>query len=166
MLLAQIIGFLALSLVILTFQSNKRKTMQHLKIIASGLFFLHFALLGAWTGATMNIITAIRSYIFKDRFSKSWAGKTLWLYFFIIIFIIAGIFTWEGYRSLLPIVGMIIGTIAFWMKSPRQIRLLILFSSPCWLIYNLLVHSYAGIITEIVTLSSVIISMARFSQKA
>ena len=165
MILAQVFGFLALSLVILTFQSNNRNTMQYLKIAASGLFFLHFALLGAWTGAVMNIITALRSYIFKERFTQAWAGKKIWLYLFIIIFTVAGILTWEGYRSLLPIIGMIFGTIAFWMKSPRQIRIMVLFASPCWIAYNLIVHSYPGLLTEILTISTVIIAMIRFNQK-
>lgn len=156
------IGFVAFILLLLVFQTNKRRNMLYLKIAASALYALHFGLLGAWTGSAMNVIGVGRNYVFQQRTEKRWADKRYWLYLFIAIFAISGFFTWEGYHSLLPILGMTAGSIGFWMKNPKNTRLLILIASPAWLIYNLIVGSYPGIITEIFLITSVLVGILRF----
>ena len=81
---------------------------------------------------------------------------------FIIIFIAVGLYTWEDYYSIFPIFSMVLGTITFWLKSTKLIRFLTLAMSPSWLIYNIIIVSYPGIMTEIFVTTSIIIGIIRF----
>jgi hypothetical protein len=84
------------------------------------------------------------------------------LLFFVIVSTIAGILTWEAWYSFLPSVAMILTTISYWLKSETKIRLVTFPSSPCWLVYNIIVGSVAGIVTECIVMSSLIIAIIRY----
>lgn len=161
-IIGQSIGFIALIISIFIFQKNKRTTMLYILMTSSFLFMVHYLLLGAVTGAAMNLISTIRNYIFSKKDKCSWANSSLWLYFFIGVFIISGLITWEGYISILPIIGMISGSISFWISDPRKIRLVALIAPPLWFTYNFLSHSYSGMIAEILNVTSITIGIIRF----
>ena len=163
--LTQLIGFIALILLIIVFQREKRSHMLILKILSSIFYGIHFALLGAWTGSAMNVVAAARSYVFKQRTEKKWADNKAWLFAFLILIIVSGIFTWGGYYSLLPMIGTSISTAAFWMKKPRLIRLLCLIGPPFWLVYNIIVQSIAGMVTELLVVISILVGILRFDGK-
>jgi len=57
---------------------------------------------------------------------------------------------------------MILSTVGFWVKNPKYTRLIYLPSSPCWLIYNVVNLSIAGVLTEIFASSSLLIAIFRF----
>lgn len=158
---AQALGFVGLSLAIISFQKNDNKGIVFFQLLASMTFAFHFTLLGAYTGACMNILGAFRNVVYYNR-DKEWANKKVWLYLFIGLYIIAGVLTWKNLYSILPIIGMILSTVGFWVKNPKYTRLIYLPSSPCWLIYNVVNLSYAGVLTEIFASSSLLIAIFRF----
>jgi len=156
----QTIGFVGLLFSIISFQKKDRKGIIFFQILASSAYFLHYFLLGAVTGSLMNLLGAVRNCIFYNN-DKGWANKIFWLYFFIGIYIICALFTWENSYSLLPLIGMIAGTVSFWVKNPKYTRLITLISRPCWFIYNLVSGSIPGTITEAFSIASVIIGIIR-----
>ena len=96
------------------------------------------------------------------KIKKKWASKIFWLYNFIVLFWVTGFLSWEGYISLLPTVGMTIISFALWNKNEKKVRKLSLFARPFWFTYVLISKSYAGIITEILLLISIIIGIIRY----
>jgi hypothetical protein len=50
----------------------------------------------------------------------------------------------------------------YWTNNAQKIRLSQLFGSPCILLYDVLVHSLAGAMSESFTLVSIIVSIFRF----
>ena len=75
-------------------------------------------------------------------------------------------FTWAGWISLLPVVANIAATIGGYTHNPRKIRLTaMLVNSPLWIVYDIIVGSWAGILDEVVTELSVIISIIRYGWK-
>lgn len=161
-IIAQLVGFIALAFSITVFQKNKRRLMLLLQMSSAFLFAIHFALLGAWTGSAMNFVNTLRSYIFANKGNKYWANNKVWVLVFILLFSIFTLITWQGWISLLPLIAMISGTIAFWLDNPRHIRLLSLISPPAWFIYNLTFNSYPGMIIEVLLFLSIIIGIFRF----
>src|SRR3989338_4435143 len=161
-LIAQGIGFLALLFVLLSFQKNKRYLILLFMLVAQILFTIHFGLLGAWTGAAMNGIAGLRTYIFNQRETKTCSNNQFWLYLFVVLFWVFGIVTWNGYYSILPILAMTIDSSAVWNKKTQYIRLLMLIPRPLWFLYNYTVVSYAGMITEIFVLFSILVGIIRF----
>ena len=156
------IGFFALLFIILSFQNNKRYSILFFLWIAQVLFAIHFGFLGAWTAVAMNGIGAARTYIFNLRNTKKWADNKLWIYSFLISFWISGAIVWEDYYSLLAIIAMTIETVGLWMRNPTQIRVINLFPLPLWFLYNLMVNSYAGMVTEILILFSIFLAIIRY----
>jgi hypothetical protein len=162
LLVAQVIGFVAMGFALFVFQVNKRKTMLKLQTVAASLFTVHFYMIGAPTGAALNFIGIARNYSFYRFKSRSWLIPTA----FIAAFILVGVLTWQGPLSLMPMIAMTTGTIAFWQSGTAAIRLLALVAPPLWFTYNYLSGSYAGMITEVVYLSSNLIGIYRFDVKA
>ncbi len=159
--IAQAVGCLGMVLAFISFQKGNREGIIFFQIMASTVFTLHFTLLGAYTGAVLNLLGILRNVVFLHR-EKSWANKKIWLYLFLALFIIAGIITYKNIFSLFPMLGMCIASVALWMRNSRHTRFIVIFSSPCWLIYNIVNSSYPGILTESFVLISLSISIIRF----
>lgn len=166
-IITQAIGFGGAALNFFSFQQNKRSRIIGFQIGAALLFITHYIFLGltsgadAFTGAALNFIGLSRSVVFINN-NKKWAKSPVWLVFFIIVSIVAGVLTWESWYSFLPPMAMILTTISYWMKDETKIRLITFPSSPCWLIYNVITGSVAGIVTECVVMSSLIIAIIRY----
>lgn len=163
--IAQIIGFIALVLLVIVFQKNNRKTMLRLMMVAALLFSVHFYLLGALTGAAINLLNVFRSFVFEHRNDKKWAKHQWWLYVFLAAIIAIGIKTWAGYYSMFVIIASGSQTIAFWSKNTRKIRFIALIPPPFWFAYNLIVGSAPGMITEAMILGSLLVGIYRFDIK-
>lgn len=159
--IAQGVGFLGMLLAFISFQQNDNKQILKFQTFAALTFMVHFFMLGALTGAVMNILGATRNIIFYHR-DKAWANKKLWLYLFVCLFAISGVLTWNNVYSILPVFGMMIATVGLWVKNPKLTRLFIFPSSPCWLIYNVISGSVAGVLTESFVLTSLTIAFIRF----
>lgn len=159
---AQGVGYLALLFVILSFQKNKRTTLLLVMLTGLLLFTVHYALIGAWTGSLMNLIEAGMVFIAYKKETKAWAQRVFWLYFFIGLYVISGVFTVKGWIDVLPVLAQAFGAVAVWQTSARAIRFLMLAPRPLWFIYNLAVGSQAGVVAEVLITTSVVIGIVRF----
>ena len=160
-IVAMAIGFCGTIMLFLMFQQNDRKRILVFQIFGTSFFCIHFLLLGAYTGATLNAIAVIRAVIYFHRDKKIF-GKKIWLWLFICISAAAGVLTWEGYISILPTIAMIIGSVSVWVKKPRSIRILSIIPSPMWMTYNIINISVPGMITEVFVMTSIAISIIRY----
>ena len=76
------------------------------------------------------------------------------------------IITWNGWLSVLPVTANIAATIGGYTHNPRKIRIAGMFiNSPLWIIYDIIVGSWAGILDEVVSEASMIISIIRYGWK-
>lgn len=178
----QVIGFIALGINILSVQFNKYRTIIILKTIASLLFVIQYIFLGAYTGMVMDIIGSIRNVIFTYNDKNDKPNKPYIIIFSILTAVLGTaiiIFTWDIGKivwtkdiqiatllmvivSILSIVAKLISTISYGLKSPHKMRLLNLPSCACWLVYNLVVFSIGGFISEIMTMTSILVAEFRF----
>lgn len=160
--ITQIIGLLGLLFIIISFQKDKKSFTLINHIFGSLSFVIHFILLNAWTGAAVNIVSAGRAYVFHIKESNKLLNKRIIMYLFILFFWIAGYLTWQSYLSLLPVISLTITSFALWSKKTKHMRLLFLAGRPTWIIYNFLVGSYAGLLTEAFIVTSLGIAIIRF----
>ena len=161
-IIANIIGFAAMAISILSFQQHTRSKILLFQIVSTLLFVIQFLMLGGITGMALNAVACVRTVIYYFREEKTWAGKPFWPYLFMLISVGVTFLTWEGVMSLLPMIGLITTSVSTWIRKPLFIRLLNLPSSVSWIVYNALVNSYAGICTEIFAIISVAIGLLRF----
>lgn len=74
--------------------------------------------------------------------------------------------TWCGWISILPVIANIASTVGGYTKNPQKVRIAGMFiNSPLWIIYNIIVGSWAGILDEIVSEVSMAVSIIRFGWK-
>lgn len=158
--IAQILGIIALSFAVVSYQQKTHKRILVFQLLANTTFCIHFIMLGAVTGGILNAVAATRAIIFVNK-GKKWAENKIWLWVFCAVSIIVGILTWKDLYSILPILGMLCTTAALWIKTPKYVRLVSFPSSPLWLVYNAVNNSFAGAITEIITMCSIIIAIIR-----
>lgn len=160
-LFLQSLGILGLCFGVLSFQSNKSKNIVKLKLLNDFIFSIQYILLGAITGAVMNVISCFRNLIYINcgRKNKNTYG---WMVFFSIIMLITGALTWNSKFSLLAISGKIISTVSYGLKDAKKVRLLTLPSSIEWLIYDSYYHSFGGVINQLLIILSILISITRY----
>ena len=75
-------------------------------------------------------------------------------------------FILSGWWLLLPVIANIAATIGGYTYNARKIRIVgMLINSPLWIVYDIAVGSWAGILDEIVSEASMLISILRYGWK-
>lgn len=163
--IAQIIGFCAMATAIISFQQKKRTHIMIFQLICTGLWSLHFFVLGNMPGCALNGIMTVRCVIYYFKETQKWAQHKIWLVLFLIAGITAGALTWDSLWSILPLIGTIISTVALWLSKPKHIRLLTIPVAVVWFVYNVHSLSYPGMCNEVFALVSILTAMWRLDRR-
>lgn len=164
-LLPQIIGLSAVATFLLSYQQKKRNNIIILNTISRCLYILQYLLLGAFSGAVLDILGAISSVIAGQKHTSFIRKhtKAVFITINICILIAGGIIALinKSLLDLLPIAGVLLHTSAFWISSEKTIRRVSLLGSPFWFVYNFLSRAYGSAIGDILTICSILIAMLR-----
>lgn len=144
-----------------SFQNNKHNNIVLMKVCTDLMFTLQYLLLGAYSGAVMDMVGIVRNLILM-RAANDRKKQIIATLVFVFILTGAGILTWAGPVSLLAIIGKIFTTVAFGFRNPKILRALTIPSCILWAIYDALTGSFAGVLYEMLGLISIIIAYVRF----
>lgn len=159
--MVQVLGIIGIIASVISFQSDNHKKILVFRTLNEFFFGIQYVLLGAYTGAAMNFCGCIRNMVFS-RLVENGRSTTAPRIVFCGIFTAAGLFTWDGAKSILIIFAKGMSTLAYGSNRTRSIRILIFTTSVCWLVYNMCVKSYTGALCESFTLCSIISGFIRF----
>lgn len=155
----------------LTYNVRKRKSILIFNMIASSSVLIGFALLRAYSGMAMAIITIIRTIIFMidDKINgqtKDMKAKD-WIIFFVVsaMCLVCATFTYENMWSMLSIFATILYSFSVCQKNMFVYRVLGIPTSVAWIIYNIYVKSIVGAVLETVLLLVEIIGVVRFRKE-
>ena len=151
---AQIIGVVAVAVSCIIFLGRKRRTILLCKFTADVLWFCHYFLIGAYSGAALNVLALGRESIFYNK-EKKWASHRFWLYLIMALTIASCILTWEGPISLLPMIGSCCAVVSFWCTKPIHIRLMAIPAQVLWLIYGTIHFSLPSFICNTMALITI-----------
>jgi len=159
-LAAQIIGFLGTIIIVIGMQQKKYKNIVICKIGNEFFSAVHYLLLGGYTGMLANLASCLTNgcYYFRIKKGKSTLPFQI---AFAAMFVAIGLLSWHGPISICVVLAKLISSVALGIKNPRTIRFLNLISNPCWLIYNIYMGSIAGILTDSLVITSVVIAVIR-----
>lgn len=184
----QAIGFVAIAMNILSVQFNTHFKIMLFKSLGSFLFALQYLLLGAYTGLVMDLVGVIRNFVFAFNVKKNKSNKW-WIVIFCLITAFAGIATiiltwnktlntlskWSSnpskimalavFISIISVVAKLGSTIGYGFKSPHAIRMINLPTFVMWICYNVIVFSLAGIVSDSMSIGSIIIAELRYREK-
>lgn len=162
-IIANIIGIAAVVLCVLCYQLKTRKRIIFFNASSRVLYVLQYILLGAFEGALLDIVALLVSLL-AQRKDRGWmkthpkltvAGANL--------FVVAmGMLLYKNLFSLLPIIGVLFETGAFWLDKEKQIRFVSFFSAPFWLAYNLIFAAYGSAIGNVLMMISIGIAIVRY----
>lgn len=133
---AQVIGVLAVAVSCVIFLGRKRQHILLAKFTADVLWFLHYFMIGAYSGAALNVLAIGRESVFMNK-EKKWASSKFWLVLFLCLTVGSCLLTWEGPISLLPMIGSCSAVVSFWCTKPIHIRLMAIPAQVLWLIYGI-----------------------------
>ncbi len=158
------IGIIGTILYFLSFQCKSNRNLFRVQFLSYVCYTSHLILLGAITGGLSYVINTLRSFCLssENTFLKS---KHMCI-ILCTLQICVLIFTWSGFISLLPVIANIATTIGGYTHNGIKIRFAGIFiNSPLWIIYDIYVGSVAGLIDEIASETSMILSIYRFGIK-
>jgi hypothetical protein len=160
----QALGVIALVFFVAAFQSRVRKHILIGQTISALFFIAHFYLLGAYVGGVMNVIIIGRNMVFYHK-DKAWANHISWLYLTIAISVGSLLYFWQGWISIFPVMGVIMGTYAMWHNKPSDMRFYMLLSILSWIPYMIAVRSYSGLAMQVVIILFIAFGMYRLDRK-
>ena len=165
-IIANCFGVLSTLCFIISFQIKSNKALFITQSIANVFYGVQFYLLGA-TGGLFNMWMQIARNLLLCKI-EDWKWLKWWgcAPIFCIPSMIYMFITWENWLDILPFIAFTVGTLCFWTNNAKMLRLCeIICVSPAWLLYDFMTGAYGGILTELVILSSVVVSIIRFGWK-
>ena len=160
--LIQIIGFIAMAFFIISYQIRSNRALFLCQLLGCCLFCLQFCIMGAYTGALGLLVNIARNVLLLKADDWPWVRRGTTLLGVILLLLVMTVYTWAGWISLLPFISVAVTCVGYWTDNAQKIRLSQLIGSPCTLLYDLMIRSWGGVLSETITLLSIIISIFRF----
>jgi len=156
----QIIGLVAMVANILSYQCKSSRRLVAVMGVGALLFSVSYFLLGQPIAAMFNIIAVISSIAsLKDNLKNKFIFAII-----VILYATTTGVTFNGWWSLVLMVAQIAYSYSVMFTSGTFIRYMrFFFISPVWLINNTVIcFTIGGIICEIITMTSIIVSFIRY----
>ncbi len=141
--LTQIMGFMGMFVILLAYFQKCDTTVKKLMLLSSLFWGAHFYLLG-----TYSWLAAVVIWVFRLLLSIKFERNKKAFLSILTLTIIVGYFTYDGIYSLLPVITSISGAYSYFFLEKVRLRMMMLFNSVTWLLYNSIIGSISGIINE------------------
>ena len=157
------VGIAAVVLLILGYLQKTREKIIWFNVLSRALFILQYALLTAFEGAVLEVAGIIVAYV-AQRKSLPLIKKHEKLFYLASCGLVIGmgLIPYQNVVSLLPIVGVLIHTSAFWLNEEKWIRRVSLLGSPFWFAYNVITGAYCACVGDILSVTSIVTAMMRY----
>ena len=160
----QAVGVIGTVLFFFSYQCKRNKALFRVQFLSYVFYTTHFLLLGAVTGGISYVLNTLRSFCLGSKYAFLKSKRMCCI--ICVLQMLTLVLTWAGWFSVLPIAANIAATIGGYTYNARKIRVVGIFvNSPLWIVYNILVGSWAGVLDELVTEASMILSIFRYGWK-
>jgi hypothetical protein len=173
--LTQAIGIVGMTFGILSYLNKNQRGIMIFQLLATAFFAVHFLMLDAITGCLLNVLGVVRAAVYSQRSTRRWAAHPVWIYIFsaaafaiyVLSFTVFGKepSVWVLILELLPVIATAVTSVSYRMPGGAQVRLLSLFSSPLWLIYNACNGSIGGSVSDSLSIISIFVGMYKHDRK-
>ena len=160
-LIGHALGFVSVGLFFYSYQRTQKRKIMIIQTVATALSCIQYLLIGAFSGFALNVVCIIRNFTFyyRDKNQRTDLASPV---LFGLCMAVVSVFSWEGIHSLLITLGLVVNTICMGIFDAKNFRKTILISSSLILIYNIFASSYSGILSESISLVSVVIGIIRY----
>lgn len=169
LIVSQIIGLAAVGLYLLSYQLKKRRDIVWVTCISNALYVLQYILLGAFSGAIMDFMSTVSSFLAAKKNQPAFKKHARWLAISnMIVITVVGLisaYLQRDWIELLPIAGALFQTGGLWFDNEQTIRKFGLCSAPFWLIYNYISQAYGAALGSVIAIVSIVTAMIRYRNK-
>ena len=166
---SQIIGIAGVVLYLLSYQLKKRKDIVRVTCISNALYVLQYILLGAFSGAIMDFMSTVSSFLAAKKNSPAFRVHTkLLVWSNMLLIAVVGVisaFLQHQWIELLPVAGTLLQAGSMWCTDEQNIRKLGLLGAPFWLVYNFISQAYGATLGSVIAIASIIVAMVRYRKK-
>lgn len=160
---AMIIGVVAVTVFLLSFQQKTRGRIIAFNATSRVLYILQYILLGAISGAVLDIIGIVASFLAGVKgHPKIKRYMKILVPLVFLSFIVAGVLTYKSFIDLFSVAGVVIHASALFLDDEKKIRTLSLVGSPFWLTYNLANLAVGSAIGDMLSICSILVAMFRY----
>lgn len=159
-IISDIFGIIGVLLTVFLYQQKNRKSLLVFKLIIDVVWLWHYAFIGAYSGAVVCVIAALRELVFFRRDPQNKKG-IIWLPIFIIIAIVSTALTWANVFSILTCIASCMAVVSFFIGKPHISRIFVFPISTCMLIYDIVCGSVMGIVNECFAITSSAVGILR-----
>lgn len=157
----QAIGLMGTVLFFLSYQCQRNRDLFRVQFLSYLFYTTHLILLGALTGGVSYILNGVRSFCLGSKMEFARSRKMCGI--LCALQLLTLLFTWSGWLSCLPVAANIAATVGGYTHNARKIRMVNLcVNSPLWILYDVMVGSWAGVLDELVSDGSVLLSILRY----
>ncbi len=164
LMIGQALGVVAVILGFIAYQVKNDKQLLLVQLMICAVFSVHYYLLGAIPAAVLNGVGVVRNIVYFHK-DKSFYKPRLFPILFACIMLVLGIYSANGIQSVLIISGLVINTVCLSFKNVQNVRKSVLITCTLVLIYDIIEHSYGGIVFETISIISAIIGLIRYRKK-
>ena len=152
-IISQIFALIAFIFSLIAFHRSKKENILKTSIASNIFDIIHYLLLNAYSGMLTKVLALFRNIfvLYKDNKKKKY---DLFFYIFFVLYILAGILTYKGIYSFLPLIAAITYLYAIYYCKELTIKSVSCFGYILWLIYNICIGSVIGIISNVVAIVS------------
>lgn len=161
---SQLFALVALIFSLYAFQLRRKVQLLNFNTISALCAILHYFFLGAWSGAAIKAVSAVRDATAAYETHKHRISKLLPL-FFVAIYIATGILAFDSPFAILPVTASVIYTITIYIADISKIRLVAILTSAIWLTYDICVFSIVGIASEAIFIFDDLIAIYRYRKR-
>lgn len=158
---AQVFSMSALLLGMSSHWRKKRENILLQQALGGMLMAIQFLMLGSLTACLTSLISCIRGAVFSKKNKVTWINNPITLIVFTIVYVIIGISTWDGYMTIVPILGSAYYMFASWNNNTNTVRSGTIVASTSWAIYDIYCMAYVACIAEIISITSASLAIIR-----
>ncbi|MBS9775252.1 YgjV family protein [Candidatus Gracilibacteria bacterium] len=154
--IAQIVGFIAMSIAIFGYLQNDDTKVKKIFMCSTSVWIIHFLLMGMYSAVAACFMGLVRIFL-----SLKYQRNKRIFYGVVAGTLTLGFMTMENHMSLLPIIGSCISAYGFFFYERVKLRMFMMVSSLLWLTFNIHIESFWGIINDLIIQSILILTMLK-----
>lgn len=165
-IVANVVGVIAVAIFVFSYQQRTRRGIVLCNVISRALYVVQYMLLFAFEGAVLDVVGILASVLAQRKETPVIKKHMKIIATAVNLLIVAvGLLMYKNPFSLLPMLGVLFHTGAFWFSNEKTIRIISLIGSPCWLVYNLYSFAYGSALGDALTIASIVLAMVRYDFK-
>ena len=162
-IIAQVLGFIALILVCISYSFNSKKTFLAYQILANIFYSASFLSLGVLVGG-LNTIVSIARVAVLYIYEKKDKSPPVWLYVtFAMLYLVTGNICYQSSLDIMAVIAYEIFNVAMFCRYIELTRYMMVFPNCIIVIYNILSQTYTNAILDFVEIVVLVTMIVRFS---